>query len=188
MSTESTASVRFRVLGMPAGNDTPAPRRNPILMLHIIPPPAHRGNVGVGPEALAVWSCELVRNGGDDRGARRGGVHTGPGHRLGLQKGLARVRLRRLSSKTCGGQGRNRTDASLFRGRAPPTELLGRPQACVNPASASAVAFSTSACRLLPCASMVTMVRKSFTRRCHMASGTPNSSRCTPSTFSTAWA
>jgi hypothetical protein len=49
----------------------------------------------------------------------------------------------------------------------------------------SPVAFSTSACRLLPCASMVTIAAKFFTRMCHMASGIPNSIRCTPTTFST---
>jgi hypothetical protein len=49
----------------------------------------------------------------------------------------------------------------------------------------SAVDFSTSACRLFPCASMVTIAGKLFTRRCHMASGIPNSIRFTSSTSST---
>lgn len=52
-------------------------------------------------------------------------------------------------------------------------------------ANTSPVACSTFACRLLPCASIVTMAMKPFTRRCHMASGMPNSNKCTPSTFST---
>jgi len=52
----------------------------------------------------------------------------------------------------------------------------------VNTGSASlaiivADAFSTSAWREFPCASIVTMAGKSLTRRCHMASGIPNSNR-----------
>ena len=43
---------------------------------------------------------------------------------------------------------------------------------------------SMSLCRLLPCASIVTIAGKSFTVRCHIASGVPNSSSDTPSTFS----
>jgi len=54
-----------------------------------------------------------------------------------------------------------------------------------NASSASPVDRSTSTCRLLPCASMVTIAAKPFTRRCHMASGMPNSIKCTSSTFST---
>ncbi len=50
-------------------------------------------------------------------------------------------------------------------------------------ASFPAEALSTSACRLLPCASMVTMTGKSLTEMCHMASGMPNSRKSTPSTF-----
>lgn len=49
-------------------------------------------------------------------------------------------------------------------------------------ASTAAEAFSTSAWSELPCASIVTMAGKSVTRRCHMASGMPNSSRFTSST------
>lgn len=48
----------------------------------------------------------------------------------------------------------------------------------------AAVSRSTAACRLFPCASMVTIAAKSCTCRCHMASGIPKSSRCTPSTLS----
>ena len=43
---------------------------------------------------------------------------------------------------------------------------------------------STSLCRLLPCASMVTIAGKSRTCRCHIASGVPNSVSDTPSTRS----
>ena len=42
---------------------------------------------------------------------------------------------------------------------------------------------STSSWRLLPWASMVTMAGKSFTVRCHIASGVPNSINETPSTL-----
>ena len=42
---------------------------------------------------------------------------------------------------------------------------------------------STSLCRLLPCASIVTIAGKSSTVRCHIASGVPNSSSDTPSTL-----
>jgi hypothetical protein len=83
-----------------------------------------------------------------------------------------------------------------FQGCALPTELPGRipllyqtEGARVQPfisASAWPVASSTPAWRLLPWASMVTMVRKFFTRRCHIASGIPNSIKCTPTTFSIA--
>ena len=41
---------------------------------------------------------------------------------------------------------------------------------------------SISLCRLFPCASMVTIAGKSLTRRCHIASGVPNSSSDTSST------
>jgi site-specific recombinase XerC len=77
-----------------------------------------------------------------------------------------------------------------FQGCALPTELPGRQSAIVtdpcrgppcyrvaSAASSSPVAFSTSACRLLPCASMVTMAANPFTFRRHMASGMPNSIR-----------
>jgi hypothetical protein len=106
----------------------------------------------------------------------------------------------------CGGQRRNRTaDASLFRaalyqlsylaitlrGMLPGRNL--KPlypkhptfHAGCNCSSAVPVVFSTSACRLLPCASMVTMAGKPFTRRCHIASGIPNSIRLTSRTSST---
>ncbi len=53
-----------------------------------------------------------------------------------------------------------------------------------NSARCAPVSFSTSACKLLPCASMVTMATKLLTRRCHIASGIPKSIRCTPSTRS----
>ena len=43
-----------------------------------------------------------------------------------------------------------------------------------------------SLCRLLPWASIVTMAGKSLTRRCHIASGVPNSNSETPSTASIA--
>ena len=42
---------------------------------------------------------------------------------------------------------------------------------------------SMSLCRLLPCASMVTIAGKSSTVRCHIASGVPKSRRDTPSTL-----
>ena len=45
-------------------------------------------------------------------------------------------------------------------------------------------ALCTSACSELPWESMVTMAGRSLTRRCHMASGMPNSSRWTPFTSS----
>jgi hypothetical protein len=45
------------------------------------------------------------------------------------------------------------------------------------------VVFSTSACKLLPCESMVTSAIRSLTRKCHMASGMPSSSSDTSSTF-----
>ena len=48
----------------------------------------------------------------------------------------------------------------------------------------SPVSCSTLACRLFPCASIVTIAAKSCTCRCHMASGIPKSSRFTPSTLS----
>ena len=51
--------------------------------------------------------------------------------------------------------------------------------------SMTAEAFSTSACSEFPCASIVTIAGKSFTRRCHIASGIPNSRRFTSSTCST---
>ena len=41
---------------------------------------------------------------------------------------------------------------------------------------------SISLCRLFPCASIVTIAGKSLTRRCHIASGVPNSSSDTSST------
>ena len=41
---------------------------------------------------------------------------------------------------------------------------------------------SMSLCRLLPCASIVTIAGKSLTVRCHIASGVPNSSSETPLT------
>jgi hypothetical protein len=44
-------------------------------------------------------------------------------------------------------------------------------------ARASPVIFSTSACRLLPAASIVTMAAKRLARTCHIASGMPNSIR-----------
>jgi hypothetical protein len=43
---------------------------------------------------------------------------------------------------------------------------------------------SMSLCKLFPCASIVTMAGKSLTIKCHIASGVPNSSSETPSTFS----
>ena len=100
--------------------------------------------------------------------------------------------------KTCGGQGRNRTaDASLFRAAlyqlsylagkfqfSRPSRSAAANHTFSSAARASPVSFSTSACRLLPCASIVTIAMKSRTRRCHIASGIPNSIRCTPSTFS----
>ena len=52
-------------------------------------------------------------------------------------------------------------------------------------ASFSPDACSMSLCRLFPWASIVTMAGKSVTRRCHIASGVPNSSSETPSTAST---
>jgi hypothetical protein len=51
-----------------------------------------------------------------------------------------------------------------------------------NFASSFTDALSTSACRLLPCASIVTMTGNSFTLTCHIASGIPNSRKSTPST------
>src|SRR5574340_818507 len=72
-----------------------------------------------------------------------------------------------------GGQGRNRTaDASLFRAALYQLSYLAtnrystkvfRYFAC-NAASCSPVLACTSACRLLPCASIVTIAAKSFTR------------------------
>jgi hypothetical protein len=44
--------------------------------------------------------------------------------------------------------------------------------------------FSTCSCRLFPWESIVTTAVKPLTRMCHIASGTPNSIRSTPSTFS----
>ena len=52
-----------------------------------------------------------------------------------------------------------------------------------NFSSSVADALSTSAWRLLPRASIVTIAGKSFTRMCHIASGTPNSRKSTPSTL-----
>ena len=51
-----------------------------------------------------------------------------------------------------------------------------------NFASSLAEAFSTSAWRLFPRASIVTITGKSLTLMCHIASGTPNSRKSTPST------
>ena len=58
-----------------------------------------------------------------------------------------------------------------------------KPYTLCNAANFPPVSFSTSACRLLPCASIVTIAAKSRTRRCHIASGIPNSISSTPSTF-----
>ena len=60
-------------------------------------------------------------------------------------------------------------------------------QCAALPASASRCrpdSCSMSLCRLLPCASIVTIAGKSLTVRCHIASGVPNSSSETPSTRS----
>src|SRR3954465_9827291 len=92
-----------------------------------------------------------------------------------------------VSDLECGGQGRNRTaDASLFRAAlyqlsylAGETSVYQSPYTFCNDSSASPVAASTSACRLLPCASIVTIAAKSCTSKCHIASGIPNSIRCT---------
>ncbi len=92
-----------------------------------------------------------------------------------------------------GGQGRNRTaDASLFRAALYQLSYLAgevlvyqRLHASCNAASAAPVLVSMSACRLWPCASIVTIAAKPFTRMCHIASGMPNSIRCTPRTCST---
>jgi hypothetical protein len=51
-----------------------------------------------------------------------------------------------------------------------------------NFASSAAEAFSTSAWRLFPCESIVTIAGKSFTLICHIASGMPNSRKSTPVT------
>jgi hypothetical protein len=51
-----------------------------------------------------------------------------------------------------------------------------------NFASSAPEDFSTSACMLLPRASIVTITGKSLTRRCHIASGMPNSRKSTPDT------
>jgi hypothetical protein len=115
---------------------------------------------------------------GELRGAR-------PGRAVSAGK---RVLVRGFSGPVpTGRQGR---DAGSSRGRSHggpghglPGRVSGRYQASF--ASASPVAFSTSACKLLPCASMVTMAAKFFTRRRHMDSGMPNSGRYTPSTSST---
>src|SRR5688500_6389982 len=50
---------------------------------------------------------------------------------------------------------------------------------CCNCSNASPVSRATPACRLLPCASIVTIAMKRFTRRCHIASGIPKSIQCT---------
>src|SRR3982750_3955380 len=97
-----------------------------------------------------------------------------------------------VSDLECGGQGRNPTAAaSLFRAALYQLSYLAGEisvyqsfHTFCNSASDSPVAFSTSACRLLPCASIVTIAAKFFTRMCHIASGTPNSIRCTPFTSS----
>ncbi len=52
-----------------------------------------------------------------------------------------------------------------------------------NCASLAAESFSTSAWRLLPCASMVTIAAKPSTCKCHIASGMPNSMKSTLFTF-----
>ncbi len=61
----------------------------------------------------------------------------------------------------------------------------GKRYTVCNSCSDSPVDFSISACRLLPCASMVTMAAKLFTFRCHIASGMPSSNRFTSITCST---
>ncbi len=118
----------------------------------------------------------------------------------GLWGGLKKW-LQVLENKV-GGQGRNRTaDASLFRAalyrlsylaatfhsnRRPLYFAFLRPRYTTSSAASSApVAFSTSACKLLPCASMVTIAANPFTRSRHIASGIPNSIRYTPGTSST---
>ena len=53
-----------------------------------------------------------------------------------------------------------------------------------NFVSSVAESFSTSAWRLFPFESIVTITGKLFTRMCHIASGTPNSRKSTPSTSS----
>src|SRR3954465_10521075 len=95
-----------------------------------------------------------------------------------------------VSDLECGGQGRNRTaDASLFRAALYQLSYLAGEisvyHAFCNAANDSPVCASTSACRLFPCASIVTIAAKFFTRKCHIASGIPNSISDTPSTSST---
>src|SRR5208283_1026644 len=103
----------------------------------------------------------------------------------------------------CGGQGRNRTaDASLFRAalyrlsylaiggnfslpndsmKAAPSVADAVPAAYVATGTSFSnscpEAVSTDSCKLWPCESIVTIASKSFTLRCHIASGMPNSSR-----------
>jgi hypothetical protein len=58
-------------------------------------------------------------------------------------------------------------------------------QAFCSASRAEPLSCSTAACRLLPCASMVTIAANPSTRNCHIASGIPNSSRFTPRTSRT---
>ena len=91
----------------------------------------------------------------------------GDGRTVGLTLRLALKR--RFLVRGAGGRG-----GGLARpGRPPPRATKVRD----TPAT-------THLCRLLPCASMVTIAGKSRTSRCHIASGVPNSVSDTPSTRS----
>ena len=95
----------------------------------------------------------------------------------------------RISGFDCGASAVRPPNIILTFGVLPGTAFLrGRSLLCHNVtgsasfASSFADAFSTSACRLFPCESIVTMAGKSLTMMCHMASGTPKSRKSTPST------